>query len=280
MRIFSHPFIKKILRARNSSFFGIAISLFLLFFIGILSWGVHFLYTGNAFKLFLNGDLTAANFYFHRGEYYFNGGAYDIAKAEKNYLRSLALSGERFNPIHYQLGRIHFIQGNLSAATKEFNLELEGERSYKYFPDYRRAYYMRGLTYAYASRLSEAEADFKKHLEWHPTSWAGHNDLVWVYFRKGDYQNAEKYARSGLQYAPQNPWLHNALGTALLNLGKLEEAREHLQIAKREFDGMTAGRWGQAYSGAAPASYEAGLVAARAIVKKNIALVDQKLGSE
>ena len=114
---------------------------------------------------------------------------------------------------HYQLARIYFINSNFSSALAEINTEIS------LFPDFKRSYYVRGLIYGYTNKLDKAVDDFKIFLEWKSESWAGHNDLAWVYFMKGDYKNSAATARDGLRYNPGNVWLNNSLGVALLNDG-------------------------------------------------------------
>lgn len=207
------------------------------------------------------------------GSYYFGGGEYDLSKAENKFRQAIQTSerqGDNIQGLHYQLARLYFIQGNFFEARKHIDLELS------LFPDYKRSYYVRGLINGYAGKLEDAEKDFKAFLAWKPESWAGHNDLVWIYFTKGDYKNAEKYAREGLAYTPNNPWLNNALGVALLNLKQYDEAATHLRLALDGFGHMTPTDWGVAYPGNNPDLYTKGYNSTKEIIEKNLQLAEAK----
>ena len=203
------------------------------------------------------------------GDYYFGNGAYDLKKAER-YFRDAVVLDPRLEVSHYQLARIYFINSNFSSALAEVNTEIN------LFPDFKRSYYVRGLIYGYMNKPDKAVSDFKTFLEWKPESWAGHNDLAWVYFMKGDYKNSAKTAREGLVYSPNNVWLLNSLGVALLNMKNLDEAEKTLTKALADADAMTSADWGVAYPGNNPATYVDGLDAMKASIERNLALIASK----
>ena len=200
------------------------------------------------------------------GNYYFGGGAYDTKKAKEYFKKSLEID-PKIAGAHYQIARIHFIRGDFYEAVDEINKEI------KLYPDFKRSYYVRGLIYGYAKEPDKAIADFKTFLEWKPESWAGHNDLAWVYFMEGDYKNSADTAREGLVYSPNNVWLLNSLGVALLNEGKLAEAKEALTKAQAVAEAMTPADWGRSYPGNNPSVYGDGLDAMRASIKRNLDLI-------
>ena len=204
------------------------------------------------------------------GVYHFTSTRYEPAVAER-YLRRAVTLDAAVPFAHFELGRIAFIKGDLATAIIEADKELSVN------PTFPNSYYLRGLTYAYAGALAAAAADFRTFLTLKPQSWAGHNDLAWIYFRQGEYEAVVMTAREGLAAHPGNPWLENTLGTALLNLGAYEEAGAHLLAAQKGFDVMSSSDWGGAYPGNDPRIYEEGLVASRAAVEENLALVAQKL---
>src|SRR3989338_315442 len=107
------------------------------------------------------------------GNYYFNGGAYDLEKAEEAFKRAL-----RADPKilwgHYQLARIYFVKGEKEKALKEINKELEAN------PANLRSLYVRGLINGYSGDLKNAEEDFRRFTLWAPKEWAGYNDLAWI----------------------------------------------------------------------------------------------------
>ena len=253
---------------RKPQVFGALIGILLFLLVATAYSGVIFLMSGNAWQQVQEGRFSLATFFFERGNYFFEGdSSYDPVTALANYKRALAFENSDQKPIHYQIGRIYFIKGELMRAVFAFNLQLEAD------PTFMRSYYMRGLTYGYLGEYTKAQDDFKKFLEWRPDSWAAHNDLVWVYFLAGDYDNAEQYARQGLRHTPANGWLANALGAILINQGKPEEARPYLVLAEEAFATMSPEQWGTAYPGNDPRVYEEGLAASRQSVAENLQLL-------
>ncbi len=208
--------------------------------------------------LFFRGTETkqqAVDFAMRKGRYYFNGGAYDLKKAERWYRAVLWFSSSM--PLaHYQLSRIYFVEGRMEEALREVNKEL------KLRPMFGRAYYMRGLIDGYAKNLDAAEADFKKILELgkldeyaeslDATGWAVYNDLSWVQFQRGEYGAVEKTARKGLEEYPHNPWLLNSLGLGLMNLKKTKEAKTIFDEALIQAEKLTAENVQRAYPGNDP----------------------------
>lgn len=203
------------------------------------------------------------------GDYYFSTAHYDLEKAKKYFRRVISIN-ETAPLAHYQLSRVYFIEGNLYESLKEINREIA------LYPEYGRSYYIRGLVYGYSNELDKSISDFKKFLEWQPMSWAGHNDIVWVFFMKGDLLSAEKYARAGLESAPRNPWLSNALGAILLNKGQYKEAKEYLLQAYVGFSSMEHEEWGRSYPGNNPEIYGEGLGASLGSVEENLLLLEKK----
>jgi tetratricopeptide (TPR) repeat protein len=224
-----------------------------------------FLHGYNLVNLWQTDRLSFSSMYFNRGNFYFGGeGPYNIEKAEANFRWALRWGNPHNDPIHYQLGRIAFIRGNLQEAINQFDQQLTAD------PDFPKTYYMRGLTYGYLHDTERAAADFKTYIERVPESWAAHNDLVWVYFRAGEFFLAEEYARKGLDIAPQNAWLSNALGGILVSQERYEEAEPYLRTAEEQFLAMGKEGWGRAYPGNDPQVYEEGFAGTLASVEHNL----------
>lgn len=206
-----------------------------------------------------------ANLFFDIGNYYFGGGDYDLNKSEKYYKKALELN-DSLKSLHYQMARLYFIKNNLSLARDEINKEIE------LYPDFKRSYYVRGLINGYDNKLEDAEEDFLEFLKWNKESWAGYNDLAWVYFRTGDYEKVLTTADVGLKYYPESVWLLNSKGVALLNLGQKKEAKEVLIKALNIAENMSVDEWGVAYPGNNPEIYSEGLLAMKESIKRNINL--------
>lgn len=212
-----------------------------------------------------------AQFYFTMGNVYFGEGAvYDTVRAEKYYKRAIELD-PKLPFVHYQLARVYFVTGKLNEGIKEINTELE------YFPENKRSYYIRGLLYGYQGALGAAANDFKTFLEWKPNSWAGHNDLAWVYFQQGDYYNTYVTAVAGLELSPGNPWLLNSEALALMNTNNPEEAYKIFLEALEAAEKLDHRDWGAAYPGNDPEYYPIGLNAMIETIRKNLELTKKQL---
>lgn len=219
--------------------------------------------------LFLNPD---AEFAVKIGNYYFNvygDGVYDLDRAEKYFKTALELDPMVPDAWH-QLARIDFLRGNFYKALSKINkqIELHGD-------SFMASYYIRGLISGYSGDYGQAEADFKKFLAWDAENWAGHNDLAWIYFKKGDYKKVEEIARAGLRLNQYNPWLLTSLGVALLNLGEKDEARLTLRKALEEAQKLTPSDWQKAYPGNDPRVAKDSLGGMIAAIKSNLSLVDK-----
>lgn len=203
------------------------------------------------------------------GNYYFNGGAYDLKKAKQAYQKALSVKpGILWG--HYQLARIAFMGGDYDAALKEIDKELEAN------PENLRSFYVRGLMYGYRGYpgdLSLAEADFRRFTLWAPKEWAGHNDLAWVLSKQRKYGEAEETIQTAFRKIPDieiNTWLWNSLGVAQLNLKKYAEAERSFKKAKEFSESITQEEWREAYPGNDPASTESGLLAFKKAIDENL----------
>lgn len=206
---------------------------------------------------------------FSVGNYYFQGKAYDVRRAQTFYEKTLVLDG-RHPGAHYQLARVYFIYGRFPKALEKINTEIV------LYPDYKRSYYIRGLIYGYMGRFDEAANDFEEFLRFKPESWAGHNDLAWIYFQMGDYGKVAEVTESGLKYSPDNVWLLNSRGVALLNLGEKEEAKKIFEKALEQAEKMRPEDWGRAYPGNNPDIYPQGLQSMRESIRRNLELLNKK----
>src|SRR3989344_3629036 len=217
--------------------------------------------------LFLNRDSRLA---LEIGNYYFNvyqNGEYDLAKAKIYFEQALEIDPNTPDGWH-QLARIDFLKEDFTEALKKINkqIEIHGD-------SFMASFYIRGLISGYAGDYDQAKKDFKKFLSWDHNNWAALNDLAWIYFKKGDYKNAENTAKIGLEIAPQNPWLLTALGAALLNQNKKEEAQKAFIQAKSNVDLLTEMDWHKSYPGNNPNSAQKGLESMKETIIYNLSLV-------
>lgn len=253
-------------RTKRACIIAVAVGVFLILSfafraeLGVLVWDI-FRMPRAAF--FLNPDVSLA---MAIGNYYFNGGAYDLGQAARAYKKALA-TDPNVRLAHYQLARIHFLQSDFFQALSEINKELE------LHPELPNIYYVRGLIQGYARNFSEAEADFLEFIKRHERPWAAYNDLAWIYFQQGRFFDVKEAALRGLQIEPRSPWLLTSLGVALLNLNEKQEARKVLLAALGEAERLTPEEWGRAYPGNDPRIYAQGLEAMRGAIRKNLELV-------
>lgn len=255
------------------------LAMFIPLVVGLfLGWGAfneriaigHFLF--DAFRLVKPAIFLAneAELALKAGNYYFNvygDGVYDLEKARDYFNLALDLDPNVPDAWH-QLARIDFLEGDFYNALKKINKQLEIHRD-SLMP----AYYVRGLIHGYARQFKKAEKDFIIFLKYDPKNWATHNDLAWIYFQMGDYENTETIARKGLRWAPDNPWLLNILGVSLLNLNSKEEAHMILKKALENAKTLTETDWHKAYPGNNPTVAVAGIRAMIKTIEFNIALV-------
>lgn len=217
---------------------------------GIIVVAATFIFFKEPLSRYLTGFLV------ERGNYYFNGGAYNIAKAARFYKGALVIDSEH-TIARYQLSRIYFVDGEYEKALKEINAVIEKA------PAFGHAYYMRGLINGFTNNLDQGEKDFKKIFELaklnpettipsKTNGWAVYNDLAWIQFQKGNYADVETSARAGLEEYPENPWLLNSLGLALTNLEGKEEARVFFLQAAEHAEKLTSEDIIRAYPGNNP----------------------------
>ena len=213
-------------------------------------------------------DRNDATLAMEIGNYYFNGGAYDIEKAKRAFERAREIDPKLVGT-RFQLSRIEFLRSHFETA-----LALANEE-FAIHPEFDRVYYLRGLIYGYADDLPRAAEDFQQFLKTHEHSWAGHNDLAWIYFRQGKFEKVAEIAKRGLELNPGNAWLLATYGTALLNINKKDEARRVLSEALANIEKLTLENWGDAYPGNNPKIYAQGLDEMKKTIKKNLDLASK-----
>lgn len=210
------------------------------------------------------------------GNYYFNGGAYDLERALRAYQKALDID-PRARLAHYQIARIYFIQGNLINALKEINTEFE------LHPDNYRAFYVRGLINGYLGRFGMAEKDFSAFIESASSEWAGYNDLAWVQIKLGKFKEAKSTVERAFERIPgeklRNPWLWISLGIAYLNLKEYYEAKDAFLTALKMTERMSAKYFWSAYPGNNPRHAQESFDQFRASLYFNLGLSYKNIGA-
>lgn len=200
------------------------------------------------------------------GNYYFNGGAYDLERAEDSYKKAISIDPKTLRA-NYELARIYFVKAEDQRAIEHINKEIELN------PQSLRSLYVRGLIYGSTGRLAEAEEDFRRFVEWSPSEWAGYNDLAWVLAKQRKYKEAEAVLEEALQKvsgAGENPWLWNSLGVSELNQDKLSEARKSFENARDAVGKLTLRDWQAAYPGNNPIESEKAFSDFKKAIEENI----------
>ena len=205
------------------------------------------------------------------GNYYFNGGKYDLVQAGKYYKELIDINPTDTVAL-YQLARIEFVKGDNIKARNLLNQSLAAD------PEWKQPYYMRGLAHVYLGEFAQAARDFEIFIAWKPEDWGGYNDLAWAYLKDAKYEEAWLAAEEGLQKFPDNLWLNNTAGVALWNLGRLDKAEHHLMTAQESAQNATVATWRRAYLGNDPATYEASLDAMRDAIDRNLEGVRSESG--
>ncbi len=209
--------------------------------------------------------------FFQKGEYYYNGGAFDIPRAQKWY-RLANVFDAKLALLHHQFARTYLVTSEFDKGLAEINTEIQNH------PENKRAYYVKGLLDSYANRNDEAIADFKEFIASKQNGWAAYADLSWAQIKKEVYEDAIETTNEGLKVYPENLWLFSNQGLAHYRLGEYEKAKEDLEKAKGLAEKLTPNDWKKAYPGNNPAGAEKGVDDIRAIISYNLMLDYMKLG--
>ncbi len=219
---------------------------------------------------------------FELGQYYFNhdddpAGPYDLSLARKYFKQALDKDPYADPLAWYQLGRVEFLEGNFSEALNDFTQQIT------YFSDsIPNVYYMIGLTYGYKARQSGEESDwrgaeqaFTTFIAYAPQAPWSRVDLAWVYFAQGKYESMLPVLEQGIKFRPDNAWLRNMYGLALLHTDQKDRAKEEFTKARDLASSLTPDEWGKAYPGNDPEIWGRGLSEFQEIIEKNIALTSE-----
>ena len=88
-----------------------------------------------------------------------------------------------------------------------------------------------GFCLEHAGTLEEAAARYRQALALRPDFLEAHVDLAGVLWRLEDFEGTLVHARKAVELGPQHPYAVRVLGTALLNLNRLDEAEQQLRRA-------------------------------------------------
>lgn len=219
-----------------------------------------------------NNNYLLGDYYFNYGTY--ADGTYDLTLARKHYEMALEENPIGDNWAWYQLGRIDFLEGRFNDALYKFDKQIE------FFGNTQPSvYYMIALTHGYKARMwgaseswEPAAENFLHYLELDPSSPWARTDLAWIYFAQGSYDEMLEPLRVGLEINPDNPWLLNMYGLALLNTNDKEGAQEYFLKAKEKASDLTTEEWGRSYPGNDPKAWSKGLKEFQETIEFNLQL--------
>jgi tetratricopeptide (TPR) repeat protein len=145
----------------------------------------------------------------------------------------------RSHKIHYCLGNYYIQHGLLSLGLQEY---LEASRLdanfviYKIGPDYLDKalaqdkyslsvfYHNLGVILSRRARFAQAEAEFKKSLEFNPGLIQAYNDLGCLYLKVGELTKAEVIFNDAIKINPDFTKLYYNLGVVYVELGQAQKA--------------------------------------------------------
>jgi tetratricopeptide (TPR) repeat protein len=83
--------------------------------------------------------------------------------------------------------------------------------------------------------LPDAALDeFRRELQVSPSNVPAMLQIAFEYIKRNDFENAKPYAQQAVEAAPNLFATHNALGRVLLELGKIDEAIQELEIGVKQ----------------------------------------------
>jgi tetratricopeptide (TPR) repeat protein len=128
-------------------------------------------------------------------------------------------------------------------------LYLRNKRHAKALPVYARLYALQpkdpvtllhyGFCLEHEGELTEAAARYREALAQRAEFLEAHVDLAGVLWRLEDFEGALAHAQRAVELGPENPYAVRILGTALLNLNRLDEAEQQLRRALELKPGFT-----------------------------------------
>jgi len=92
--------------------------------------------------------------------------------------------------------------------------------------------FQRGRKHLRSGMAAQATVSLEKAKRREPRSRSIREALGIAYFRLGRWEEAEAEFRALVELAPSDEFAHYALGRALVNQGKNDEAKPHIKLAR------------------------------------------------
>jgi DNA-binding winged helix-turn-helix (wHTH) protein/tetratricopeptide (TPR) repeat protein len=152
-----------------------------------------------------------------------------LTEAEELLRRALART-THYYPVHLQLGRLHNVRGNLTAALEELDRVLE------IYPSHVPSYAMKGRVLIRLQRYEEALKNIRYAMRLNAGTivpgwqlWVG-----WAELELGRDEEALRAFNSALAVLPRNPYVQASLAALHALRGEREVARQHaIEMRKR-----------------------------------------------
>ena len=84
-------------------------------------------------------------------------------------------------------------------------------------------------------RLPEATAMIRKAVDLDPQNYAFLDSLGWVYFKAGQYKEAEQYLKQAIERSNADPTVHDHLGEVYERTGRLKMAVDQWERSMTEY---------------------------------------------
>ena len=132
---------------------------------------------------------------------------------------------------------IYFLRGTLYDRQKLYD-QAEENFSKALAIDPQNATILNYVGYELADRgvrLPEATAMIRKAVDLDPQNYAFLDSLGWVYYKSGQYQQAEQYLRQAIERSASDPTVHDHLGEVYEKTGRLKLAVEQWERSMTEY---------------------------------------------
>jgi serine/threonine-protein kinase len=148
-----------------------------------------------------------------------------VEKAQAAAERALQLD-DQLAEAHTSMGMVRMYgRWEFEQAEKDFKHALELN------PRYPTLHQWYALCVAIRGRLAEAQTELRRAIELDPLAPIFTHNLAWISSWERDWTEALSIAKTGLDFAPEFPWLHQIAGQALLELDRADEALAHFRKA-------------------------------------------------
>ncbi len=187
---------------------------------------------------YFEGDYQQAENLFRelkdRGEYVWEANFYlgmiylqqdQLEEAEKYMQQAYDMAPEDYFTL-VNYARILYREGHLEQAGEMLNRVPEDKRTIS------ESYYnTRGLLAMAGEKHEEAIDYFLQAVEINPENYYVLNNLGLALIRTGEFQEAKEYLEKAVEQDPQEAFIYNNLGIAYENLNQLEDARDSYERA-------------------------------------------------